>query len=51
MTTGVVLVDRVTLTVTRLGLAAAVPLGYLADFIYLASFDAIRRLWLQRRSV
>ena len=39
------------LTVTRLGLVAAVPLGYLADFIYLASFDAIRRLWLQRRSV
>jgi hypothetical protein len=37
------------LTVARLGLMAAVPLGYMADFIYLAFFDAIRRLWLQRR--
>ena len=37
------------LTVTRLGLVATVPLGYLADFIYLASFDAVRRMWLQRR--
>jgi hypothetical protein len=35
-------------TVVRLGLIAAVPLGYVADFIYLLSFDALRRLWLRR---
>ena len=31
------------LTVVRLGLTASVPLGYVADFIYLLSFDALRR--------
>jgi hypothetical protein len=27
---------------------ASVPLGYLADFIYFLSLDAIRRAWLRR---
>jgi hypothetical protein len=36
------------LTVVRLGLTASVPLGYIADFIYLLSFDAIRRRWMRR---
>jgi hypothetical protein len=36
------------LTVARLGLVASVPLGYLADFIYLLSLDAIRRAWRRR---
>jgi len=36
------------LTVGRLGLAASVPLGYLADFIYLLTLDAIRRAWPRR---
>src|SRR5262249_38678082 len=36
------------LTVTPLGLALAVPLGYLAHFVYLLTLDAIRRAWLRR---
>jgi len=39
------------LTVARLGLSASVPLGYLADFIYLLSLDAIRRTWQRRAMV
>jgi hypothetical protein len=36
------------MTVARLGLIASVPLGYIADFIYLLTLDAIRRAWLRR---
>jgi hypothetical protein len=35
-------------TVVRFGLTVSVPLGYLGDFIYLLSFDAIRRMWMRR---
>src|ERR1700741_5416484 len=34
------------LTVTHLGLLASVPLGYVADFIYLLSLDALGCAWL-----
>jgi hypothetical protein len=38
------------LTVARLGLAASILLGYIADLVYLLLVDTVRRMWMGREA-